>query len=94
MPSRNAEHPQELGLNGQRLTSFETFAEAERASFAAGEESRRHGRAVEINVQTATGETNLILRGWPRAHQEGRHIAPGHQATVKQQDSSCSAQEK
>jgi hypothetical protein len=58
----------DLCLNGQRLTSFEAFSEAERAAIAGGEESRRQGKAVEIYVQARNGETNLILKAGHETH--------------------------
>jgi hypothetical protein len=51
-----------LCLNGQPLTTFRTFAEAQRTAIAAGKESRRQGHAVEIFKQAKTGEILLLLR--------------------------------
>ena len=54
-----------LCLNGQRLTSYETFSEVSRTTMTAGKESRRQGMAVEICKQAKTVETLLILRAGP-----------------------------
>ena len=58
----------DLCLNGLRLTSFETYSEAERAALIAGGESRRQGDAVEIFLQARTGESKLILTTPHRSH--------------------------
>ena len=52
----------------RRLTSFETYSEAERAALIAGGESRRQGDAVEIFLQARTGESKLILTTPHRSH--------------------------
>jgi hypothetical protein len=50
----------DLRLNGERLSLFETFCEAERTALSAAEASRHHGKVVEVYVQTASGTINLL----------------------------------
>jgi hypothetical protein len=68
----------DLRLNGERLSLFETFFEAERTALNAAEVSRRGGKVVEVYVQTASGTIDLIHKGNPAPLPAPRKIIGYH----------------
>ena len=53
----------DLRLNGERLSLFDTFVEAERTALSAA--SRHHDKPVEVYVQTASGTIDLLPKAAP-----------------------------
>ena len=58
----------DLRLNGERLSLFETFVEAEQTALNAAEASRGRGKIVKVYVQTASGNIDLLHKARPRAN--------------------------
>jgi hypothetical protein len=58
----------DLRLNGERLSLFETFFEAQRTALSAAETSRGRGKIVKVYVQTASGNIDLLHKARPRAN--------------------------
>ena len=61
----------DLRLNGDRLSLFETFVEAERTALSAAEASRRQSKGVSAYVQTASGKIDLLPKPRPGPAEDG-----------------------
>jgi hypothetical protein len=57
-----------LRLDGQTVSMFDTFFEAERAALTYAGASREGGKAAEVYALTARGRIDLADRKTPAAH--------------------------